>query len=392
MTGRVRSCLRHHRAAGGALVAGLVVVAVTVLVSTGHVVRPPSGPRAAGDVAGFAGTVVVAGSAQDLFEARGQRPRDGVVLYRDQRTGSRARTDAPGAEAVVLDGLVTVVRDRPTSSVAPLVPPTDGVLLSGTGTGRSWVLSRLRAGEPVSVPPVAQTDVGVPPVPPPGADMRPVDNDCSAGRVTLTFDDGPFVYTEAVLDHLRALHMHAVFFVIGSRVEGRESVVRRIQRSGSVVGNHTFHHTDLVKGAGDAGPIRPWGPAQIRRELVSTQEVLVAAGVPAPRLYRPPFGMESAQVDDVARGLRLRSVPSWAMTPGQVIVDTRDTEGRTPRQIVAAVRAEVRPGAVVVMHDGAEASTAHTIGALQGIADVLNERHLCTTTTVPRHAGSGAPR
>src|SRR4051794_5353451 len=47
---------------------------------------------------------------------------------------------------------------------------------------------------------------------------RPIDNDCSAGYVEFTFDDGPGVHTREMLDELTALRLKATFFVIGKNL------------------------------------------------------------------------------------------------------------------------------------------------------------------------------
>ncbi|AEO69652.1 carbohydrate esterase family 4 protein [Thermothielavioides terrestris NRRL 8126] len=79
-------------------------------------------------------------------------------------------------------------------------------------------------------------------------------NHCTVpGVVALTFDDGPFVYTSRVLDHLDQYGARATFFVNGenwSRGIADPStpwpeILRRIDRSGHQIGSHTWSHADL---------------------------------------------------------------------------------------------------------------------------------------------------
>ncbi len=88
------------------------------------------------------------------------------------------------------------------------------------------------------------------------ASPRPVDNDCSGGFVYFTFDDGPFVNTPYVLDHLRRLNLKATFYVLGDRAREWPNLIRREVREGHSVQNHTFSHPDLVLAAALAGASR----------------------------------------------------------------------------------------------------------------------------------------
>ena len=63
----------------------------------------------------------------------------------------------------------------------------------------------------------------------------------------LTFDDGPSPSnTPRLLEGLSRRGVRATFFLVGSRIEGREDLVRRIRREGHQIGNHSFGHGDLT--------------------------------------------------------------------------------------------------------------------------------------------------
>lgn len=219
--------------------------------------------------------------------------------------------------------------------------------------------------------------------------FRPVKNDCKGGTVTLTFDDGPFIHTDVVVQRLASLNMKGVFFMIGSRALERKAMVRNVLQHGDVVANHTYGHLDLVTGNGSVPNTGPWGPDQIEAELRRGNAALVQAGAPRPTLYRPPYGSVNPQVDAIAKKLGLRLVMSWANSDAANIIDTKDTEGVGSAQITATVARRVRSGSIIVMHDGEGQSTLVTIGALQGIADALNAHRLCTVTKVPADATGG---
>ncbi|KAM0323321.1 hypothetical protein ACHAQA_008913 [Verticillium albo-atrum] len=71
------------------------------------------------------------------------------------------------------------------------------------------------------------------------------------GQVALTYDDGPFSFTDSLLDILDAEGVTATFFLTGSNF-GREmtvdpwpSVIQRAYASGHQLASHTYTHPDL---------------------------------------------------------------------------------------------------------------------------------------------------
>ncbi|WP_050606199.1 polysaccharide deacetylase family protein [Clostridium niameyense] len=60
--------------------------------------------------------------------------------------------------------------------------------------------------------------------------------------IYLTFDDGPSVVTNDVLDILKENNVKATFFLIGNQIKGKEDIVKRIQNEGHGIGLHTYTH------------------------------------------------------------------------------------------------------------------------------------------------------
>jgi peptidoglycan-N-acetylglucosamine deacetylase len=155
---------------------------------------------------------------------------------------------------------------------------------------------------------------------------------CETGRcLALTFDDGPNpITTLRVLSVLEKEHVHASFFVIGSRVRGNEALLRRMHADGDEIGDHSWTHPDFTT----------LKPAQIRQQISLTQQTIAAAGVPAPTLFRPPYGAVDQKV--------INNVPLTIMFWNE---DPRDWAADSPRQVEKAVIASAHPGGVVDMHD-----------------------------------------
>lgn len=185
------------------------------------------------------------------------------------------------------------------------------------------------------------------------------DNTCTRGRVALTFDDGPDIYTPQILSVLRAYKVRATFFVMGKKAAARPDLVRAEVADGHLVENHSWDHPHMAD----------LDPNQIQWQMSATQHAITAAGAPAPTLFRPPFGNSSAQVDTTAKALGMRVI-RWS-------IDTNDWRGRAANDVAASVLDEVVPGAVVLMHDGVRQSAA-TVQALPTIIRGLRARGFCT--------------
>jgi hypothetical protein len=126
------------------------------LVIDGEVVSEPDPQRTCAGI-GADGALIFDRVQGDLSAAApdGTRPISGVnrerrsdelILYRplfDEST----RTNAFGAEAVVSNGVVTAVGDLRGNT--PI--PRDGLVLSGHGRARQWILQTLRPGMPVTI-------------------------------------------------------------------------------------------------------------------------------------------------------------------------------------------------------------------------------------------------
>jgi peptidoglycan/xylan/chitin deacetylase (PgdA/CDA1 family) len=232
-----------------------------------------------------------------------------------------------------------------------------------------------------------------------GEPARPINNDCSAGHVAFTFDDGPGIHSRAILDKLGALHLKATFFVIGKNITTGGPKAAKLLRdeaaAGDSVQNHSWDHPSYT---GESTHKAPLTDAQIAQQLEEGSKAVVAAGLPRPALYRPPYGDIDDRGDDVARSLGYRLVSPWGVT-GTNVVDSKDWSGASVDQIVANVIhgytsdgyhiEGIKDQTIVTMHDGGYADTLNSIAALQPIVDYMNTRHLCSTTTIRDDATGG---
>src|SRR6184192_3338429 len=166
---------------------------------------------------------------------------------------------------------------------------------------------------------------------------RAIGRGSRSGRVAyLTFDDGPNVgATERILETLAAHQVPAAFFMVGEHVRRFPAVARRVADLGHVVGNHTLRHRKL----------HFCGPGRIREELERAHEIVAGVTGRAPRAFRAPHGYRNPFVTVTTRRLGY-TVFGW--TFGVWDSDARVSADEIRRR----VRRKLRPGAIVLLHDG----------------------------------------
>lgn len=153
-------------------------------------------------------------------------------------------------------------------------------------------------------------------------------------RVSLTFDDGPDpVWTPRVLEALREADARAIFFVVGPLAKRYPRLIREILGNGHRVGLHCTRHVRHTH--------------MTRREAEEDTRLglrdLAQAGA-APTLWRPPWGVLAPWSRDVAEDFGL-NLTLWTE-------DTHDWRGDSAAKMLRSVEDELRPGSVILMHDG----------------------------------------
>lgn len=176
----------------------------------------------------------------------------------------------------------------------------------------------------------------------------------SPRQVALTFDDGPSRYTTKILDILEREGVPATFFVVGRNVAGREATLRRMLDDGDMIGNHSFTHVSLAKADGTA-----------RAQIDDTQDAIRAATGLTPCLLRPPYGLTTKKLLGELQNRRLTGT-LWSVNP-------QDFKRPGSATIVRRVLKGVKPGAIVLDHDGG-GNRGQTVAALPKIIKGLKAR------------------
>jgi peptidoglycan/xylan/chitin deacetylase (PgdA/CDA1 family) len=154
-----------------------------------------------------------------------------------------------------------------------------------------------------------------------------------APLVALTIDDGPDpATTPLLLSELARHRAHATFFLISSRIPGREALVRDLVRDGHEVGNHLTRDEPSIR----------LGAAAFEGALLTAHRAL--APFAAVTWARPGSGWYSREMIAAMQrhGYRcaLGSVYPW------------DTTLRSVAFARSFILRNVHPGAVIILHDG----------------------------------------
>jgi peptidoglycan/xylan/chitin deacetylase (PgdA/CDA1 family) len=183
----------------------------------------------------------------------------------------------------------------------------------------------------------------------------------------LTFDDGPDpVTTPRVLDALDAAGAKATFFVIVRKAEAHPALVKEILARGHSIGLHSYGHDRLFALRSER---------RVREDLERGMAVLEEITGEAAVLFRPPIGHTNPIIARVAEDLGLVTV-GWS-------VSARDGTARANvDRVVARVSAELKDGAIVLMHDASERGT-HAPVAPDAIARIVAAAREARMDVVP---------
>ena len=180
-------------------------------------------------------------------------------------------------------------------------------------------------------------------------------------RIYLTFDDGPNARaTPAILDTLARQRVPAAFFMVGDHVRRFREMARRVADAGHEIGNHTEHHRKLLR----------LDRQTVRLELDQAHEAISGVTGVRPRAFRAPHGHRSIFLAAKARELEY-TVFGWTFG----VFDTALPGAATIRRRVTR---RLRPGAIVLLHDGdgydPDGDRMQTAEALPGIIEDARAR------------------
>lgn len=192
--------------------------------------------------------------------------------------------------------------------------------------------------------------------------------------VAFTFDDAPDSTLNALVKVFADFNgehpecpASATFFCNGIRMDGSTlSPLKKAFKSGFELGNHTYSHKDLTRLSSE----------DIRKEMETVDGLLQKIDGKSLHLVRVPYG----NFDDKVRKEAKAPLIDWT-------IDTEDWKGISPEAICKAVYDGLRPGAIVLMHDGYK----NTVEAAKRLLPELEKRGYQTVTVSQLSKALGFP-
>ena len=168
-------------------------------------------------------------------------------------------------------------------------------------------------------------------------------------KVALTFDDGPHpCFTEQLLNGLKERGVVATFFVIGENADANPDILKRMQKEGHLIGNHTYSHMQLRKN----------NRKKYGEEILATNKVIKQITGGEVIYIRPPYGSWDKMYE-----LRLNMIPVlWTVDPMDWCTQDADC-------IVERVISKVKENDIILLHDIYDSS----VTAALEIVDLLQK-------------------
>ncbi|KAI8065614.1 hypothetical protein BC940DRAFT_320467 [Gongronella butleri] len=126
----------------------------------------------------------------------------------------------------------------------------------------------------------------------------------SKGQWALTFDDGPSLFTQDLLDILDKENVKATFCVMGAHVKLFPEFVKRAHASGHVIASHTYSHPHLMSLSNE----------EIVYEMRATDDAIHAVTGIRPKYMRPPFGEADQRVKGLLKSMGYK-ILMWNVDP-----------------------------------------------------------------------------
>jgi peptidoglycan/xylan/chitin deacetylase (PgdA/CDA1 family) len=153
-------------------------------------------------------------------------------------------------------------------------------------------------------------------------------------EVWLTIDDGPDpLHTPRMLEILQRFEARATFFVIGQRAAEFPAEMEAIRAAGHEIANHTDSHP--------SGTFWCLSPSRIAAEIDR-------CGIDS-RYFRAPAGMKNCFVHPALERRKMQLI-GWT-------VRGLDTVSHDPEAVAARIIRQVKPGAIILLHEGHRIAT-----------------------------------
>lgn len=180
--------------------------------------------------------------------------------------------------------------------------------------------------------------------------------------VALTFDDGPTIHTQEVLQILKEKEITATFFTIGQDMAKHPEIAKQIVDEGHQIANHSFTHPRFLLKS----------QATIDHEIQSTNQLIRETGYQGEIMFRPPTGKKLFGLPWYLQQHNIKTI-MWDVEPDTYIDQANDLGISKTDFLVKYTLENTQPGSIILLHPFCEACQ-HDREAIPLIIDRLKEK------------------
>lgn len=153
--------------------------------------------------------------------------------------------------------------------------------------------------------------------------------------IALTFDDGPDkTVTPALLDVLKKHNVKAAFFCIGRKIEGNETVIKKTDSEGHIIGNHSYSHSFFYDF---------YTAEKMKNDFEKADKTVFEITGKKMNFFRPPYGITTPAMKKAVNEKKYHTI-GWN-------VRSMDTVQKDEKKLLNKLLENLKPGAVFLFHD-----------------------------------------
>lgn len=158
--------------------------------------------------------------------------------------------------------------------------------------------------------------------------------------------------TDTLLNILDDKNVKTTFFLVGDWVKKYPKSVKKIDKKGHDVGNHSSTHPHMTE----------LSPQKIQSELQDCNNEIKKLTGKTPTLFRPPYGDYNNEVVNTTKAMDMYCV-QWN-------IDSLDWKDPGCDQIIENCVKKLSPGSIILLHNGAK----NTPEALPKLIDAIKQK------------------